>query len=63
MHLQGNNELSYLGTQVKANKAEAQGGLFANIYRTVMGTHRRTHRKKITGVPKTPVTENNSSNT
>ena len=57
------DESSYLEAQVKENKAETKGGLFSNIYRTVMGTHRKTHRKKITGVPNTLITENNSSST
>ena len=57
------DEFSYLKAQVKENKAKTQGGLFSNIYRTVMDTCRETCRKKITGVPDTPVTENNSSNT
>ena len=55
------DEFSYLEAQVKENKAETLGGLFSNIYKTVMGTHRKTYRKKITGDPNTPVTENNSS--
>ena len=53
-------EFSHLEAQVKENKAETLGGLFANIYKTVMGTW---HIKKITGFPDTPVSENNSSNT
>ena len=56
-------ELSYLETQVQEQKGEKQEGLFTNIYRTVMGNHRKTCRKKITGIPDTPVSENNSSNT
>ena len=52
------DEFSYLEAQVKEDKAEIPGGLFSNIYRTVMGTCRKTHRKKITGVTNTPVTEN-----
>ena len=55
-------QFSYLQTQVHELKAEKQGGLFTNIYRTVMGNHRKTHRKKITGIPDTLVTENNSNN-
>ena len=47
----------------KKTRAEALGGLLSNIYRTVMGTHRKTHRNKITDAPDTLVTENNSSNT
>ena len=54
---------SYLEAQVKENKAETQGGLFSNIYKTIIDTHKKTSRKKITGVPDTPVTKNNSSNT
>ena len=56
------DEFSYLEAWVKESKAETSGSLFANIYKTVMGTHRKTHSKKITGVPDTLVTENNSSN-
>ena len=44
-------EFSYLETQVQELKAEKQGGLFTNIYRTVMGNHRKTCQKKITGIP------------
>ena len=46
----------------KNKKAEKQGSLFTNIYKTVMGNYRKTHRKKITGIPDTLATENNSSN-
>ena len=57
-----NDEFSYLEGQVKEIKAENQGGLFSNIYKTVMGTCRKTHRKNITHVPARPITKNNSSN-
>ena len=56
------DEFSYLEAQVKENKAEALEGLFRNIYKTVMGTHRKTCRKEVTCVPNSLVTENNSSN-
>ena len=55
-------ELSYLETQVREQKTEKQGVFFINIYRTVMGNHRKTHRKTNTGIPDTPFTENSSSN-
>ena len=55
-------EFSYLETQIQEQKAEKQGGFFSNFYRTVMGNHRKTHKKKITSIPDTPVTENNSIN-
>ena len=54
-------EFSYPETQVREQNIDKWGGLFTNIYRTVMGNHRKTHRKKITGIPDTPVTENNSN--
>ena len=63
VYQENDDKFSYLEAQVKENKAGTPGGLFSNIYRTVMGTHRKKSRKKITGVPNTPVTENNSSNT
>ena len=36
--------------------------MVTNINRTVIGNHRETHRKKITGISNIPVIENNSSN-
>ena len=55
-------DLGYLETQDQEQKAEKQGGLFTNTYRTVIGNGRKTLRKKITGIPDTLVTENNSNN-
>ena len=57
------DEFNYLEAQVKENNAETSGDLFSNIYKTIIGTHRKTCRKKITVIPNTQVTENNSSNT
>ena len=53
MHQAKDEEFSYLETQVQEQKAEKQGGLFTNFYRTVMGNCRKTCRKKITGSPDT----------
>ena len=53
------DEFGYVEAQVKENKAETLGGLFSNIYKTVMGRCRKTCIKKIAGVLNTLVTENN----
>ena len=59
VYLAKDEEFSYLETQLREQKAGKLGGLFTNVYRTVMGNHRKTCRKKITGIPDTLVTENN----
>ena len=61
MYQAKDEKFSYLETQVQEQKAD-KTGLFTNIYRMVMGNHRKTHTKNITGIPDTLVTANNSNN-